>query len=57
MTSEVFYCKRGVNQLFSQTSHIFNPSNFTEEDLSYSPERDIYPIVIHCVVDEGPEGN
>lgn len=55
MTSEVFHCKRGVNQLFSQPTHIFNPTNFTEE-LTYNAERDTFPIVIHCVTEEGPEG-
>lgn len=54
MQSEVYHCKRGVNQTFLQTSHIFNPSLHTN-DLTYNPDRDIYPVVIHCVADEGPE--
>lgn len=54
MTSEVYHCKRGVNQTFLQTSHVFNPSLHTN-DLSYSADRDIYPVVIYCVADEGPE--
>lgn len=54
MTSEVYHCKRGVNQTFLQTSHIFNPSLYPNE-LSYSADRDLYPIVIHCVADEGPD--
>lgn len=54
MASEVYHCKRGVNQTFLQTSHIFNPTMFSSE-LSYTPDRDVYPIVIHCVADEGPE--
>lgn len=56
LTSETFYCKRGVNQLFLQTSHIFNPTLHTD-DLSYNPDIDVYPIAIHCVIDEGPEEN
>lgn len=56
MTSETFYCKRGVNQLFLQSSHIFNPTLYPD-DLSYNPDVDVYPIAIHCVVDEGPEEN
>lgn len=54
MSSELYHCKRGVNQTFLQTGHIFNPTLYPN-DLSYSSERDVYPIVIHCVVDEGPE--
>lgn len=56
LTSETFYCKRGVNQLFLQTSHIFNPTLHTD-DLSYNSDIDVYPIAIHCVVDEGPGEN
>ncbi|XP_037025658.1 E3 ubiquitin-protein ligase MGRN1 isoform X3 [Bradysia coprophila] len=55
LTSETFHCSRGVNQLFSQNSHIFNPSLYSDEELCYNPERDVYPIVIHCVVEEGVE--
>lgn len=54
MTSDVYHCRRGVNQTFLQTSHVFNPSLYTN-DLSYNSDRDIYPVVIHCVADEGPE--
>lgn len=56
MTSETFHCKRGVNQLFWKTSHIFNPTLYAD-DLAYHADRDVYPIVVHCVVDEGPEDN
>ena len=56
MTSETFHFKRGVNQLFQQSSHIFNPALFAEDDLCYSAEKDSYPVAIHCVVDEGTEG-
>lgn len=55
LTSETFHCSRGVNQLFSQNSHIFNPSLYSDDELCYNPERDVYPIVIHCVVEEGVE--
>lgn len=54
ISSEVFHCKRGINQTFLQAAHIFNPALYPN-DLSYSLERDVYPIVIHCVVDEGIE--
>ncbi|KAJ6638151.1 E3 ubiquitin ligase, partial [Pseudolycoriella hygida] len=55
LTSDTFHCNRGVNQLFSQSSHIFNPSLYSDEELCYNAERDVYPIVIHCVVEEGIE--
>lgn len=54
LASEVYHCKRGINQTFLQTSHVFNPSQYPN-DLQYNSERDIYPVVIHCVSDEGPE--
>ncbi|XP_031634588.1 probable E3 ubiquitin-protein ligase MGRN1 [Contarinia nasturtii] len=54
MTSDVYHCKRGVNQTFLQTSHVFNPTLYSN-DLSYSSDRDVYPIVIQCVADEGPD--
>lgn len=56
LTSETYHYKRGVNQVFIQTSHIFNPSMFSDDDLSYSSERDIFPVAIHCVIEEGIEG-
>lgn len=55
LTSETYHCKRGVNQLFSQTSHIFNPNLFSNEDLSFCSDRDVFPVAIHCVVEEGTE--
>lgn len=53
LTSETFHFKKGINQLFSQPAHIFNPNLFSDEDLTYS-ETEI-PIAIHCVVDEAYE--
>lgn len=55
-TSETFYYQKGPSQIFSQPSHIFNPSKFADDDMQYNSEKDIYPIVIHCVIDEGGEG-
>ncbi|XP_068082201.1 probable E3 ubiquitin-protein ligase MGRN1 [Anabrus simplex] len=55
MNSETYHYKRGANQQFCQVSHIFDPSHYMDEDLSYNPDRDILPIVIHCVAEEGPE--
>lgn len=56
MNSHTFRYKRGANQQFSQSSHIFDPSKYSEEDLTYNFERDVFPIAIHCVVEEGAEG-
>jgi hypothetical protein len=50
--SEVFNYDKGANQTFSQPSHIFQPNKFNDEDMLYNAEKEIYPIVIHCVVDE-----
>lgn len=53
-TSETFYYQKGPSQVFSQPTHIFNPSAYSDEDdLQYNVEKDVYPIVIHCVIDEG----
>uniref|UniRef100_A0A0K8TL32 RING-type E3 ubiquitin transferase n=1 Tax=Tabanus bromius TaxID=304241 RepID=A0A0K8TL32_TABBR len=52
LTSETYHYKKGVNQYFSQNSHIFNPNLFSEDDLSYNPDKDVFPIAIHCIVDE-----
>lgn len=56
LNSETYRYKRGVTQSFSQPTHMFNPNLYSEEDLCYNPEKDCYPIAIHCVVDEGAEG-
>lgn len=52
-TSETFYYQKGPSQIFSQPAHIFNPSKYSDEDMQYNSEKDIYPIAIHCVVDDG----
>lgn len=55
-TSETFHYQKGANQTFSQPYHCFNPSQFSDDELLYHPEKDVFPIAIHCVVDEGSEG-
>ncbi|KAK7111292.1 E3 ubiquitin-protein ligase MGRN1-like isoform X2 [Littorina saxatilis] len=52
MCSEVFHYKRGVGQVFSQPAHLIEPSKFPEEDWQYSWDKEVYPIVIHCQVEE-----
>lgn len=41
MNSEAYYYKKGANQLFSQTSHIFDPTAYNEEDLMYNADREV----------------
>ncbi|KFB42700.1 AGAP005287-PA-like protein [Anopheles sinensis] len=53
MTSETFHFQRGVNQVFSAPHHIIYPALYAEDDLSYNPEKDTFPVVIHCVVGDG----
>ncbi|KAG5337432.1 RN157 ligase, partial [Acromyrmex charruanus] len=55
INSETYHYKKGANQLFSQTSHIFDPTLYTEEDLMYNADREIIPIAIHCVAEEGSD--
>ncbi|MPC12101.1 RING finger protein 157 [Portunus trituberculatus] len=55
MNSETYHYKRGANQQFSQVCHVFDPSLYPEEDLVYSFDREMLPIVIYCVAEEGEE--
>lgn len=57
MTSETFRYKRGASQHFCQMSHTFDPSKYTDEELSYNAEKEVIPIAIHCVAEEGTDGN
>jgi len=54
LTSPTFSYKKGTGQVFQQPLHIFQPDLY-ENDLSYSPDQDRVPIVIHCVAEEGEE--
>lgn len=56
MTSQTYHHRKGANQQFCQISHVFDPSKYPEEDLVYNADREIIPIAIYCVVDEGQEG-
>ncbi|CAG4907180.1 unnamed protein product [Colias eurytheme] len=55
MTSQTYHYKKGANQQFCQISHVFDPSKYPEEDLVYNADREIIPIAIYCVVDEGQD--
>jgi hypothetical protein len=41
MNSETYYYKKGANQLFCQTSHIFDPTPYSEAELSYNTDREV----------------
>lgn len=56
MTSQTYHYKKGANQQFCQISHVFDPSKYAEEDLIYNADKEIIPIAIYCVVDEGQDG-
>lgn len=56
MNSETYHYKRGVNQQFSQSSHTFDPSQYSEDEVNYNPDKEVIPIAIQCVAEEG-EGN
>lgn len=56
LTSETYHYKRGANQQFCQMNHVFDPSKYSEDELLYDLDREIIPIAIHCVAEEGPEG-
>lgn len=45
MNSETYHYKKGANQLFSQTSHIFDPTLYIEEDLMYNAEKEVLYII------------
>nr|XP_023024337.1 probable E3 ubiquitin-protein ligase MGRN1 [Leptinotarsa decemlineata] len=55
LTSETFHYVRGSNQQFCQPSHVFNPAKYSEDELLYDVDRELIPIAIHCVAEEGPE--
>lgn len=55
LTSETYHYKRGANQQFCQMSHIFDPSKYNEDELLYDIDREVIPIAIHCVAEDGPD--
>lgn len=55
LTSDTYHYEKGINQCFSQPSHVFNPQLIPEDDLIYNTGREQYPVAIHCVIEEGNE--
>ncbi|XP_042689145.1 E3 ubiquitin ligase RNF157 [Centrocercus urophasianus] len=55
LQSETVHYKRGVCQQFCVPSHTVDPSEWTEEELGFDLDREVFPMVVHAVVDEGDE--
>nr|XP_021536406.1 RING finger protein 157 [Neomonachus schauinslandi] len=55
LQSETVRYKRGVCQQFCLPSHTVDPSEWPEEELGFDLDREVYPLVVHAVVDEGDE--
>lgn len=64
-SSPLYIYPKGANQLFSQPSHIFDPSRYSGNDLIYHAYDDVFgghfdssvalPIVVQCTALEGEE--
>lgn len=50
LTSATFHYKKGINQVFAQPSHTFNPAAYSDEELCFNDKE--IPIAIHCVVED-----
>ncbi|XP_033231298.1 E3 ubiquitin ligase Rnf157 [Belonocnema kinseyi] len=55
LNSDTYHYKKGANQQFCQTSHVFDPTLYTDEEMLYNTDREIIPIAIHCVAEEGSD--
>lgn len=55
LTSETFHYGTGANQVFCQPSHTFDPTKYSDEDLSYVSEKEIAPVAVHCVARDSSE--
>ncbi|XP_061180970.1 E3 ubiquitin-protein ligase MGRN1-like isoform X2 [Saccostrea echinata] len=52
LNSETYHYKRGANQLFSQPTHVLDPSKFSDEEWQYDPVKETIPVIISCVVED-----
>lgn len=55
LTSEIYYYKRGTNQQFVQTEHVFDPVPYSDDDLFFNIDKDVIPVAIQCIALEGPD--
>ncbi|XP_065805798.1 E3 ubiquitin ligase RNF157 isoform X2 [Labrus bergylta] len=55
LQSETVHFKRGVCQQFCLPSHTVNLSEWADEELLFDIDKEIFPMVVQAVVDEGEE--
>nr|XP_046232661.1 E3 ubiquitin ligase RNF157 isoform X2 [Scatophagus argus] len=55
LQSETVHFKRGVSQQFCLPSHTVNLSEWADEELLFDMDKEIFPMVVQAVVDEGEE--
>ncbi|KAG7280677.1 hypothetical protein CRUP_023296 [Coryphaenoides rupestris] len=55
LQSETVHFKRGVSQQFCLPSHSVNLSEWADEELLFDMDKEIFPMVVQAVVDEGEE--
>uniref|UniRef100_A0AAV2LJQ9 E3 ubiquitin-protein ligase n=1 Tax=Knipowitschia caucasica TaxID=637954 RepID=A0AAV2LJQ9_KNICA len=55
LQSETVHFKRGVSQQFCLPSHSVNLSEWADEELVFDVEKEVFPMVVQAVVDEGEE--
>ncbi|KAJ3608304.1 hypothetical protein NHX12_025353 [Muraenolepis orangiensis] len=55
LQSETVHFKRGVSQQFCLPSHSVNLSQWADEELLFDMEKEVFPMVVQAVVDEGEE--
>uniref|UniRef100_A0A8D2Q7F8 E3 ubiquitin-protein ligase n=1 Tax=Varanus komodoensis TaxID=61221 RepID=A0A8D2Q7F8_VARKO len=53
LQSETVHYKRGVCQQFCLPSHTVDPSEWTEEELGFDLDREVYPMVVLAVHADG----
>ncbi|CAL8260148.1 unnamed protein product [Arctogadus glacialis] len=55
LQSETVHFKRGVSQQFCLPSHSVNLSEWADEELLFDMDKEVFPMVVQAVVDEGEE--
>ncbi|XP_008312526.1 E3 ubiquitin ligase RNF157 isoform X3 [Cynoglossus semilaevis] len=55
MQSETVHFKKGVCQQFCLPSHTVNLSEWADEELLFDMDKEMFPMVVQAVVDEGEE--
>lgn len=55
LQSETVHFKRGVGQQFCLPSHTVNLSEWADEELLFDMDKEVFPMVVQAVVDEGEE--